>query len=62
MADDTKKTTATVIAFSNQGAFEEIARLIDLSRLQAVKAVDTTLIDLYWSVGEYISRKIQSEG
>jgi len=36
--------------------------LIEQSRLQAVRAVNTTLIDLYWNVGEYISHKIQSDG
>ena len=39
---------------SEQAAFEEIVRLIEQSRLQAVRAVNTTLIDLYWNVGEYI--------
>ncbi len=47
---------------SEPAAFEEIVRLIEQSRLQAVRAVNTTLIDLYWNVGEYISRKIQSDG
>ena len=49
-------------AVSEQAAFEEIVGLIEQSRLQAVRAVNTTLIDLYWNVGEYISRKIQSDG
>jgi predicted nuclease of restriction endonuclease-like (RecB) superfamily len=40
--------------------FDEIVKLIDAARLQAVAAVNTTLIELYWSIGEYISRKIES--
>lgn len=35
--------------------------LIDAARTRAVAAVNTTLIDLYWSIGEYISRKIADE-
>ena len=53
----TKKAAA-----SHQGAFEEIVDLIEQSRLHAAQAVNTTLIDLYWNVGKYISSKIQSEG
>src|SRR5665213_3115395 len=40
--------------------FDEVLRLIDAARTRAVAAVNTTLIELYWSVGEYISRKIES--
>lgn len=47
---------------SEQAAFEEIVALIEQSRLQAVRAVNTALIDLYWNVGKYIADKIQSEG
>lgn len=53
---------ASGAAVSEQAAFEEIVGLIEQSRLQAVRAVNTTLIDLYWNVGEYISHKIQSDG
>ena len=59
------KKTASITkkaAASHQRAFEEIVDLIEQARLQAVKAVNTTLIDLYWNVGKYISSKIQSEG
>jgi len=38
--------------------FSEILRLVAEARLRAVKAVNTTLIELYWQVGEVISRKI----
>jgi predicted nuclease of restriction endonuclease-like (RecB) superfamily len=43
-----------------QGDFDEVIRLIDAARTRAVAAVNTTLIELYWSIGEYISRKIES--
>ena len=38
--------------------FADIARLIAAARQQAVQAVNTLLIDLYWQVGERISRRI----
>ncbi len=42
--------------------FEEVLRLIDAARGRAVAAVNKELIDLYWNIGEYISRKISAEG
>ena len=36
----------------------DIARLIAASRQQAVQAVNTLLVELYWQIGERISRKI----
>lgn len=41
-------------------AFAEVVNLIHSARQRAFQAVNTTLIDLYWQVGEYISRKIES--
>lgn len=35
--------------------FDEVLRLIDAARIRAVAAVNTTLIELYGSIGEYIS-------
>jgi predicted nuclease of restriction endonuclease-like (RecB) superfamily len=40
--------------------FDEVLRLIDAARTRAVASVNTTLIELYWSIGEHISRKIES--
>ena len=40
--------------------FEVVLGLIDAARKQAVAAVNTTLIELYWRVGEYISRRVAS--
>jgi predicted nuclease of restriction endonuclease-like (RecB) superfamily len=42
-----------------QADFEEVAALIAAARQRAVQAVNTTLIDLYWQVGQTISRKIE---
>jgi predicted nuclease of restriction endonuclease-like (RecB) superfamily len=40
--------------------FSEVVGLIAAARQRAFQAVNTTLIDLYWQVGEYISRKIET--
>jgi predicted nuclease of restriction endonuclease-like (RecB) superfamily len=42
--------------------FIDIIQLIKQSRANAIKAVNSELINLYWNIGEYISKKIdQSE-
>jgi predicted nuclease of restriction endonuclease-like (RecB) superfamily len=40
--------------------FDEIIRLIADARRRAVSAVNTTLIELYWNIGQRISRKVES--
>jgi predicted nuclease of restriction endonuclease-like (RecB) superfamily len=44
-----------------ESQFLEVIKLIQESRLNAYKAVNTELIDLYWRVGEYISQRIANE-
>ena len=39
--------------------FTDIIQLIKQSRTNAIKAVNAELINLYWNIGEYISRKIE---
>jgi predicted nuclease of restriction endonuclease-like (RecB) superfamily len=41
-------------------AFSEVVNLIKSARQQAFQTVNTTLIELYWQVGAYISRKIEN--
>jgi len=43
-----------------QAAFVEVVDLIQKARQRAFQAVNTELIDLYWRVGEYISRKLET--
>lgn len=43
-----------------QKDFSDIIRLIKDAQTRAVKAVNTELIDLYWNVGQYISRQIET--
>ena len=43
-------------------AFAEVVTLIHTSRQQALQAVNTELIDLYWRIGQYLHHKIESDG
>jgi len=45
---------------SVEASFVEVAELILRSRERAFQAVNTALIDLYWQVGAYISRQLES--
>ena len=40
--------------------FDEVIGLIEAARFRAFSAVNKELIRLYWQVGEYISRKLES--
>ena len=42
--------------------FDHVLTLIDAARTHALGAVNTALIDLYWSIGELIARRIADEG
>jgi predicted nuclease of restriction endonuclease-like (RecB) superfamily len=42
--------------------FAEIAALIKKSKYAALQAVNSELINLYWQIGEYIAKRIESEG
>lgn len=39
--------------------FADIIQIIKLSRSNAIKAVNAELINLYWNIGEFISKKIE---
>jgi len=39
--------------------FDEVLALIHSAKQQAIQAVNTRLIELYWQVGAYISRKLE---
>jgi predicted nuclease of restriction endonuclease-like (RecB) superfamily len=46
----------------SQTDFDAVIGLIEAARTRAIAAVNTSLIDLYWSIGEYIGRKIAQDG
>lgn len=41
--------------------FTDIIQLIKQSRNSAIKAVNAELINLYWNIGEYISKKLKMQ-
>ena len=43
---------------SQPADFTEITQLIASARARAMQAVSTSLIDLYWQVGQFISQRI----
>ncbi len=43
-------------------AFDEVVSLIHAARQRAVQAVNTELIDLYWSIGASLHHKIDANG
>ena len=45
-----------------ESGFDEIVELIRDARRRAAQAVNTELIELYWRIGDYLDRKIESEG
>ena len=42
----------------SQADFDQILNLIDAARTRAVAAVNTALIELYWTIGEHIAKKV----
>ncbi|MBX9900683.1 MAG: PDDEXK nuclease domain-containing protein [Alphaproteobacteria bacterium] len=50
----------THVMKTDQPDFSEVVHLIAAARQHAYQAVNTTLIELYWQVGAYISNKIKA--
>ena len=44
----------------NPGQFDEVIHIIDNARSRAMKAVNAELIQMYWSVGAYLSELLMS--
>ena len=55
-----RSTAAPIAPPYHATAFREVLVLIERARHRAFQAVNTGLIDLYWRVGEFISRKIET--
>ena len=45
-----------------ESAFDVVVELIRVARQQAARAVNSELIELYWRIGDYLHRKIESDG
>ena len=54
--------SVAVVPSPVEGSFNEIVELIRSARQRAVRAVNTELIELYWRIGDYLHRKIESDG
>lgn len=50
------------VSLSEEEIFAEVVEMIRSARQQALAAVNTALIDLYWKLGETISHRITSDG
>ena len=46
---------------NTQKSFDELLSLIQKARQSAYRQINQTLINLYWSVGEYISHKTDKD-
>lgn len=55
-----KRKSSKPAAKNREPAFREIVGLITAARGRAFQAVNTELIELYWRVGQFISRKLES--
>jgi predicted nuclease of restriction endonuclease-like (RecB) superfamily len=52
--------TKTVTNNPIEASFDEVVRLIQSARQKTYQMVNTSIIDLYWQVGAYISRKLET--
>jgi predicted nuclease of restriction endonuclease-like (RecB) superfamily len=55
----TRRSTQQPRAFASR-RFDEVLALIEAARGRAYRAVNTELVTLYWQIGEYISKKIET--
>jgi predicted nuclease of restriction endonuclease-like (RecB) superfamily len=57
-----KPSIARRAAAPEAAEFDVVLELIDAARTRAVAAVNTTIIELYSNIGQYVSRKIVEDG
>jgi predicted nuclease of restriction endonuclease-like (RecB) superfamily len=60
--DNTAPAADAALAPGATADFDAVLRLIDAAHRRAVAAVNQELIELYWNIGEHISRKIAADG
>ena len=51
---------ADIIKYNND--FENIIAIIEHSKARAIKAVNAEMIEMYWQIGKYISKKAANDG
>ena len=54
------KPDAPKASIPSQADFDLVLALITAARARAFAAVNTTVIDLYWQIGEHISQRVAS--
>lgn len=54
------KTKNSEVVRSEEHRFSEIAQLIEAARENTLRTVNTALIDLYWQIGQTLSRRIEA--
>ncbi|MDR1065767.1 MAG: DUF1016 N-terminal domain-containing protein [Oscillospiraceae bacterium] len=47
---------------SGENAFDEVIAIIDNARENAFRAVNRELINMYWDIGKYVSRRVAEGG
>lgn len=47
---------------NDANAFDEVISIIDNARESAFRAVNRELINMYWDIGEYVSRRVSDGG
>lgn len=60
IAGNHQPKNSDLVAGSEEAAFAEVVEMIQAARGRALSAVNTALVDLYWRLGEYISRKLET--
>jgi predicted nuclease of restriction endonuclease-like (RecB) superfamily len=61
-AKSPRKPTRVSVHLPARSEFDEVLRLIEAARERAVATVNTTLMELYWQIGEHISQRIADDG
>ena len=61
-SQSTSLTRTSLAVVSPLPDFDVVLGLITAARTRAVASVNTTLIELYWSIGEFITQKIANDG
>ncbi|MBI3925196.1 MAG: hypothetical protein HY319_06620 [Armatimonadetes bacterium] len=57
---DADRLSKGVALSADEAAFAEVLEMIQTARQRALATVNAALVDLYWRVGEYISRKLET--